>query len=1149
MYLSALCKSRIFRDFSLLGSGRVLTKTLLRWDFIQLFNRQERNGSHRSRNTILLAMKLTSILLLAAFLQVSAKSYTQVVTLNMQNAPLENVLKEIKRQTGYIFFYENGLLQPANPISITVNKSSIEQTLEACFKDQPFEYRIVKTTVFIKRKEVINVSQKEATSIENGDITGRVMNEQGEPLSNANVIIKRTGTGTVTNANGQFTLRNVNNYDLLIISYVGYSPLDLKVGDKTNFLLVMHIATNKLDEAVVQAYGKTSLRLMTGNIGRITQDDIAKQPIMNPLEALQGQVPGVIVTNTTGYATGAIKVEIRGRNTISSDFPSDPLYIIDGVPMTILNLTPVSNYNSGAQGVIQTGIYSPANGQSPMFGLNPSDIESIEVLKDADATAIYGSRGSNGVILITTKKGKAGKTKLEITVNSGINQVPRYYKMLNSKQYVSMRREALANDGLPIDIYNAPDLVVWDTTRYTDWQKYLWGHLGRQTITEANLSGGDSRTTFRIAAGYLRQTEIITYNGANQRGSLDFNISHSSFNQRVKMSFTGTYSLVNTDQILEPSAIVLPPNAPPVFDAKGNLNFSDWSPLNYYLSAFSSFLQPYSSKSNQLNSNMVLSYEIIKGLTLSTSFGYNNVITNQSYTTPIASQDPTTAPKGSVILGSTYIHNVIIEPQAEYNRYLGKGKFSLLIGASVQDAATNAFTVSGSGYLNDALLSSVNNAPIKSGQNGGSEYKYRAAFARINYNFKNKFIINLNARRDGSTRFGPGNQYGNFGSIGGAYIFTEENWFKKHVSFLSFGKIRGSFGTVGGDQIGNYAYLSRWSYTTGLYNNYLPLIPGGHTDSLLQWQVNKKAEISLDFNFLNDRISLKGSWYRNRCNNQLIQFPTPAFTGFLSVTANSPANVQNTGWEFIAGGKIIEREKLTISMRLNVGINRNKLLAYPNLSNSPYAGKLIIGNSLAVRRVLHYTGIDPKTGGYTFEDKNNDGQITFDYTGKASDDSYFINTEPKYDGGFSADFIYKNFALNIFLYFKKQVGPSIYASLDQPGDQTNQPVKVLDHWQKPEDIVANPKFTTITSAYFSNFAYTSDAGICDASFIRVQNLSLSYAFGRQLLKKVGLGNCKIFVQGKNLFLITKYKGIDPEIFSFNSPPLPRTIVAGINFTF
>lgn len=1106
---------------------------------------------HRLLTKTLLIMNLITILTVVACLHVSAGGYAQKITLHEKDVSLEKIFKEIKGQTGYGFIYNYDWLQETGKVSISVTDAPINEVLDLCFQNQPLTYEIVGNIISLRKRNksfggdsLIDLHNKLT------EIKGRVTNSHGEPIANANVTIKRDEHGTITNADGRFSLNNVRADDQIIISFIGYKTQTIKVGDRMDFTIVLDVTTNDLDKVVVQAYGTTSQRLATGNIGTVTAEQIAKQPVMNVLEALQGQVAGVVVTNTSGYASGTIKVEIRGRNTINPNFPSDPLYIIDGVPLTILDLTGQSNAGTGSQGVIQSGLGSPANGQSPFFSINPSDIESVTVLKDADATAIYGSRGSNGVILITTKKGKAGKTHFDLNVYRGISQVPGYYNMLNTQQYVAMRKEALANDGLPVDINNAADLVVWDTTRYTNWQKNLWGNLGRTTDVEASLSGGDARTTFRIGTGYHYQTEILTSSGANQRGSLSFNINHKSLNQRLNFGLTGTYTLVSSNMIFVPGGINLPPNSPPIWDSKGNLNYAGWSPLDGSFPG-APLLQPYSTKSNLLNSNMVLSYELLKGWVLRANLGYNNILTNQNYITPIASQDPVYNPTGTSYFGSTLIHTLIVEPQMEYDRFIGKGKLNILAGVSYQSTAATSDYLIGRGYNNDALLTSVGNAPAQTANNSLAEYKYEAVFGRINYNWENKYILNLNARRDGSTRFGPGRQFGNFGSAGMAWIFSEEKLVKSMLPFLSLGKIRSSYGTTGNDQIGSYAYLSQWSYNRFTYNNTLPLTPLGHTDSTLHWEVNRKLEAALDLGFWNDRINIEAAWYSNRCNDQLVQFPTPAFSGFTYVNSNSPADVQNTGWEFLLNAKVFDKQNFIWSAKFNMGINRNKLIAYPNLSQSPYQELLVVGQSINLIKLLHNTGVNPQTGLYTFQDKNKDGQITIDQTGQSVDDRYVHDLNPKFDGGFTNTFSYKNWELSVFFYFKKQIGRNIHASLDFPGDNTNQPVDVLNRWQKPGDITSTARFTTnpySDNSYIDYLLY-SDAVLMDASFIRLQNLSLTYALPAEWLKKSGIGNFRIYVRGQNLFIITKYKGLDPEVQNFGTPPLARIITAGISCNF
>jgi TonB-linked SusC/RagA family outer membrane protein len=1107
----------------------------------------------RENQKIVLVMRITAILLLAATLQVSAKGWGQEkISLSFNNAPIEQVFNAITTQTDIAFLYRPQYVK-GKKVTIQITNANLKTVLDLCLKDQQLTYEIVGKNVAIRpitNENVMGIATENIPQMAEKaeEIAGRVTNDQGEPLAGANVIIKRSGTGTITNANGQFTLKNVNGDDVLLISYVGYSTLSLKVGDKSNFMVVMHIAANKLDEAVVQAYGKTTDRLRTGNISRVTSRDIEKQPVLNVLNVLQGQIPGAVVTNVSGYSSGTVKIEIRGRNTINADFPSDPLYIIDGVPLTLLSLTPNSNYANGSQGVVQ-GVPSPANGQSPFFNINPNDIESIEVLKDADATAIYGSRASNGVILITTKKGKAGKAHFEINVSQGISEITKHYDMLNTQQYVEIRKEALKNDNLPVNIVNAADLVAWDTTKYTDWQKYLWGGKGHFTDVKSSLSGGNNQTTYRIGTGYSYQRDILAVSGGNYRGSFSLNFNTKSVDQRFSLGISSFYTYTQSDLIYIPNAVALPPNAPDVFDDKGNLNYKGWAPLDANF-PFGALLQPYTAKTNLLNANMVIGIQILKGLQFSTNLGYNNVQGNQMQLTTIASQNPLFNPKGQSSFGNTFFHNIIIEPQLNYKRIIGKGKIEVLIGGSAQKNQSRTLTTVAMGYGNDLLISSINAAPNKFPSENTGQYRYAAAFSRINYNYKDKYIISLNGRRDGSSRFGPGKQYGNFGSVGGAWLFSEENWLNNHLKLLSFGKLRASYGITGGDQIADYAYLSLWQYQTGQYNGFTNLLPKSHVDSLMHWEVNKKLEVGLMLGVLDNRLTLEVSWYRNRCGDQLVYFPTPSSTGFINVISNLQAEVENSGWEFNGNAKIIEKASFKLSTKLLIGINRNKLVSYPGLSNSPYAGSLVVGQPLNIQKLLHFDGIDPQTGKYTFDDKNTDGKTTVDFSGKIEDDRYIHNMTPKFDGGFTTELNYKAFDLSVYFYFRKQMGySSIISAANFPGSYGNQSTRVLNHWQKSGDITTIGKLSAsrpIEYFYYTNY---SDGVLSDASFIRLQNLSLSYTFPKKISQKIHSTNLRIFAQGQNLFVITSFDGIDPETQFFGALPKPKVFTVGLSCNF
>lgn len=1092
---------------------------------------------------LLLIMRLTTAILLIGTLHLSAKGISQTVSFSGSNVPLVKVFAAVKEQTGYVFFYKLPDLQDAKPVTVNLKDTPLQEALEKILTGQPLQFSIQGNTVFITLKELqaaIPPANLPEALPPQGEIHGVITNAQGVPLAGANVIIKRTKRGVQTNAKGEFNLKNVYPDDVLMISFIGYTTQSIKVGSGKEFSLVLEIATNELDKVVVQAYGTTTQRLATGNISTVTAKEIERHPVMNTLEALYGKVPGMVISQTSGYASAPIKVEIRGRANING-LPSDPLFIIDGVPIA-LNGTGAG----GGAGLSVMGLLGPANGQSPLFSLNPLDIETITVLKDADATAIYGSRGANGVVIITTKKGKPGKAKLELSVYEGISMITQRYKMLDEKQYLSMRIEALKNDKISADPGIDYDLLIWDTTRSIDWQKIFWGGKGKETDVQASYSGGDKFTTFRLSGGYHRQTSILNYSGADQRGSAQFNLNRRSLNERLRISFTSMYSYSQSNLIYGPAYVTMAPDAPDVFDLHGNLNYSGWAPISAAY-PFANLLQPYIAKTSYLNSQLEGQYEIIKGLNLSANLGYSTSRLRQYAAQPIISQDPSSNPKGSAQFGYNDFAHWIVEPRLEYKQPLGKGKVEVLIAGTYQASNFNGMMASGIGYVNNNLLQSVANAPSKNVFDGYYHYRYLALSGRLNYNWDDKYILNLTARRDGSSRFGSGRQFGNFGAVGAAWIFTQENWLKDFLSFLSFGKLRGSYGLTGSDIINDYEFMTRWSAGNTLpYQGIPAYVALQHANPDLHWQTNKKLEFAIGLGFLKDRLTMEMNWYRNRCGDQLLTYRLPNTTGFSSVTANFPATVQNTGIEGKLEARLIQQKNIDWSVNMNFGANRNKLLAFPNIDQSPYASLYTVGKSLSIIRLLHYTGVDPQTGQYTFQDKNKDGQI--DYGSGPTSDLYDKDMTIGLDGGFGTDLRYKGWQLNLFFNFRKQELPSaIFNGI--PGQaNTNQSTQALNHWQKPGDIANFARYTTNPAQSDFNF-FASDGIYSDGSYVRLRNLSLSYDFPDRWTKKAGMQSCKIYFRGENLFIITKYNGVDPDVPGFGLLPLAKVLTAGIQFNF
>ena len=382
----------------------------------------------------------------------------------------------------------------------------------------------------------------------------------------------------------------------------------------------------------------------------------------------------------------------------------------------------------------------------------------------------------------------------------------------------------------------------------------------------------------------------------------------------------------------------------------------------------------------------------MKGLLLKMALGYDLAQANQQQFTPIDSQDPLNDPTGTSAWGYNSNHNWIIEPQLHYNAAISSGKLDVLLGGSDQQANTDGLYVEGDGYTSDNLLHNISSAATIINNDNYGEYKYAAVFGRINYVWDNKYIIDLNARRDGSSRFGPGRQFGNFGSVGAAWIFSEENFFSRYHKIFSFGKLRASYGTTGSDAVGDYEYLSRYT-SNGYqpYNGSSVLAPTQAPNPNYQWQVNRKFEGAINLGLFKDRINLQAAFYRDRCGNQLVGFPLPTFTGFATTTANSPALVQNVGWEFVASAKIIDAKQFQWDINFNTAFNRNKLVSYPNFSQSPYVGSLVVGQPLNIDRLLKFTGVDPQTGQYAYYDRNHNGEVDIDYSGLTQDDRFIYN--------------------------------------------------------------------------------------------------------------------------------------------------------------
>ena len=953
------------------------------------------------------------------------------------------------------------------------------------------------------------------------------------PLPGVTISIKGKTTGTVSDYNGQYAI-NANPTDTLVFSFMGFKTVEIVVGSQSTINVQLKEDATTLQEVRVNAgYYSVKESERTGSIARITAKDIEKQPVTNVLATMQGRMAGVDITQDGGTAGGGFQIKIRGLNSLREN-GNEPLYIIDGVP-----------YSSEIVGYSNTtsGVPTPT---SPLNSINPSVIESIEVLKDADATAIYGSRGANGVVLITTKKGQAGKTKVTISASSGVGKVTKMLDLMNTQQYLEMRRQGFANDGITSYPDSAYDLNgTWDQNRYTDWQKELLGGTAEINTLQTSLSGGSELTQYLLSGTYRTETTVLPGNFEYDKGTVHFSMNHSSADKKFKLTFSGGYTVQDNLQSatdLTRTSRNLAPNAPALYDSFGKLNFENGTFQNP-LAALRGIT---TAKTNDLVANTVLTYQIIPSLELKTNLGFTDLKNSEQRILPSTMYDPIyqLGSDNSLLYSNlTMRQSWVVEPQLRWNHSFQNSKVDVLLGATAQQQRSSRLYQLGIGFSSNSLITDMASATTRYiFVSDETIYKYQAFFGRVNYNWNQKYILNLTGRRDGSSRFGPGRQFTTFGAVGAAWLFSNES-FLKESTVLSFGKLRASYGSAGNDQIGDYQFLNTYASNGLNYQNTIGLDPTRLYNPDFSWETSRKFEVAIETGFLRDRIFATAAWYKNRSSNQLVGIPLPGTTGFSSINANLDATVENSGIEFTLRTLNFDRNDFKWSTNFNISASRNKLISFPALEGSTYSNRYIIGASTSIVKVYQYIGVNPQTGLYEVEDVNNDGKIT-----SLGDKKTVADLTPKYFGGLQNQFQYKNWQLDFLFQFVKQKNYD-YSPNVPGGSPINQHSDMVNAWQQPGDVKPFQMNTSGQNGEAVNAYYNfvdSDVSIVDGSYIRLKNISLSYDLPLQMLKGV---TCKLSLQGQNVLTFTPYKGGDPEFkYTGYLPPL-RVYTAGVQLTF
>ncbi len=989
-------------------------------------------------------------------------------------------------------------------------------------------------------------------------ISGKVTDTKtGAPIANASILVKGLTTGTSTQSDGYYQLEVPREGVILIISSVGYTGKEVTVSGPVNNITLISSGTKNLEEIVVIGFGTKIKKDLTGNIAKVKGSDVQNMPVTNLNQALQGRAAGVFVEAGSGKVGDGVKVLIRGSTSISAS--NSPLYVIDGVPIS-------NNSYSG----------------SPIADINFNDIESFDILKDASAAAIYGSRAANGVVLITTKKGKSGKTIFQVNTQYGQNKPTHLRSFLNATQYVDLLREAAINsdhiDGIdPTNPADYPDSWLefaegrldrykgysdWRTNETnTNWQKLAFVDNAKTSAIDVSASGGNDKSKYYISLSYINQDGILIGNRLKRissRINLEQAVSSRfkiGFNLSLTQTTTGRVQVDN--EFATPMQIVALTPVTPFKDQDGVV----------YTAPTTTYVNPYVDYSEG-------KYKALIYRNIGNIFGQYNFNTSFLFRTElgldIQNQNDdqfyggrTTYGNGTNGYGESDWFRALDYNVNNYFNYKknfsGKHDIDAVLGMSYQRYNSEYANVYGEQFPVDALQKLASAGLIKGGTSNETNTAFLSYFLRGNYKFNNKFLLTLSGRIDGSSVFGADNRYGFFPAASAGWIISEENFFKaqKTVSFL---KLRLSWGLTGNaDGFGDFASKGLWSGAS--YNGTGALVSTQLANPDLKWEKSKQTDLGLDFGLFNNRISGEIDIYSRKTDGLIYEVPVPGNTGFISKTVNIGA-MENKGLELVFNTENVTSKDFRWSTNINLAFNKNKITRLDGNqtliagNDGRYLNSLIVGESIGVFYGPKFAGADVANGDALFYKQ--DGTTTNVY----EDAGNFVVGDPNPDliAGFGNTLSYKNIDLS-FLFqgvFGNQIqngaGGFMSSSFAWFDNQTSDQ---LNRWQKPGDVTQVPQLRL----GYDNGVSASSRYVEDGHYIRLKNVTIGYNFPATLLKRVKLTSARFYITGVNLLTFTKYKGWDPEVNTdyrssninqgsdFYSAPQIRNISIGLNIGF
>ncbi|WP_232540936.1 TonB-dependent receptor [Spirosoma endbachense] len=1122
----------------------------------------------------------------------------QRITILIEGQNVKKVLHQIEKQVDARFVFSPELIQSNRKISVRSQAEPLADVLNRVLKPLQLTYEVSGSNIIIKpdhpaKSAQLDEAQAVLPSVPEvaiRTVSGTVSDPSGETLPGVNVLVKGTQKGTTTDAQGQFKIDMNDTETTLVFSFVGYLKQEVVVGNQSILAVILSTDNKSLAEVVVVGYGTQKRSDVTAAIASVPMGEVKDMPVSNVATALQGKIPGVVIQQSSGAPGSAPTIKVRGFGSISAG--TSPLVVVDG-------------------NIVGAGV----------FGLlNSVDIESIDVLKDASSTAIYGSKGSNGVLLVTTKRGKSGRTLVNFDVYTGFQEVTKKIDLLNSQQYAEFAKEGSNNaylDNVPgakatdpnsvrpasylryryprgdlFDWFNYDDPAKVANLPYTDFQDLIY-RKAKMSSYQLSVSGGNEKARYLVSGSYMKQDGIILKSGLDRyifRANVEVNLLPTL---KVGLNLNPSYRITQEvtaenqwfNQGIITAALAAIPMAP-TYAADGSYSsqLALAAPYNLPgvtnpLANITEYSSPYTS--GNLLGNVYVDYGFLKNFNYRASaninFSDNRRNTYRTSRMPLSNLLPPTTAMGTAYSdqGLSWLFNQVVG----YNKTIKSvHNIEALVGMEATSTKFQSSSASGSSYAND-VVETLNASATGSTTTAWSFKSANASvsyFARANYNYKGKYLANLSVRRDGSSIFGPENRWGTFpaGSLG--WRISEES-FMKDIRAISETKLRVSYGLSGNNAFSdNYPYVAllrpdNYSFNNNLING---LAPSSLANSKLGWEKNQQFDAGVDLGLFNNRIYLIVDYYHRITKDLLLSVNVPSLTGFTTAYKNI-GKMENKGWEFGINTRNFTKGFIW-NTTLNISFNRNKVLALgPNGDPIRTASGSIsdlnitqigapIGSFYGYKQLgifQNQADLDAnphdatsKPGDVKYADIDGDGKIT------ANDRTILGNNQPDFIYGFTNSFSYKGFDLNIAIQGTQggkilNLGRRYFDNME--GNQ-NQLTTALHRWRSesdPGDGItprANERTTGNNNAISSRW-------VEDASYVRIQNVSLGYRLPTTLLSKVKLQQVRVYVSAQNLYTWTKYLNYNPEVSNYESPlsagidygayPLARTLTFGISAGF